>query len=292
MEEASRFTNLGYVIEHHNEYLYPIAAALFICTCAYVWLANLLRTASPEASSRGLKLGKQDYNQQPLCNSLSASTAVITNGSVPYRDDKWNDKYSSMMEQLVPEIMQHTLSYLDYKSLCNMSMTNSVIRRAASDDSAWKSLFHKDFSGEQDTVVAANKWKAHYAVTKAVADANKTFYKKFKAKSLRGMSKLWLQADYVKCIHPGGELLSGYDVVMANWKIVFNWSQRYDFSLDEVRVRVRGESAWVTVKEFVNSSVEPLLATNIFELHDGHWLLVHHHSSPQMEAGTDFGQFG
>lgn len=52
VEEASRFTNLGYVIEHHNEYLYPIAAALFICTCAYVWLANLLRTASPEASSR------------------------------------------------------------------------------------------------------------------------------------------------------------------------------------------------------------------------------------------------
>lgn len=69
--------------------------------------------------------------------------------------------------------------------------------------------FYQDFSGEQDTVVAANKWKAHYAVTKAVADANKTFYKKFKAKSLRGMSKLWLQADYVKCIHPGGELLSG-----------------------------------------------------------------------------------
>lgn len=94
-------------------------------------------------SCRVLKLGKQDYNQQLLCNSLSASTAVITNGSVPYRDDKWNDKYSSMMEQLVPEIMQHTLSYLDYKSLCNMSMTNSVIRRAASDDSAWKSLFHK-----------------------------------------------------------------------------------------------------------------------------------------------------
>lgn len=98
---------------------------------------------------RGLKLGKQDYNQQLLCNSLSASTAVITNGSAPYRDDKWNDKYSSMMEQLVPEIMQHTLSYLDYQSLCNMSMTNSVIRRAASDDSAWKSLFHKvlTFSG-------------------------------------------------------------------------------------------------------------------------------------------------
>lgn len=99
---------------------------------------------------------------------------------------------------------------------------------------------------------------------------------------------------WVESAHFEGDVgdLARYDVVMDNWKIVFNWSQRYDFSLDEVRVRVRGESAWVTVKEFVNSSVEPLLATNIFELHDGHWLLVHHHSSPQMEAGTDFGQIG
>lgn len=72
----------------------------------------------------------------------------------------------------------------------------------------------QDFSGEQDGVVLPNEWKAHYAVTKAVADVNKSFYKKFKAKSYRGMSRLWLRADYVKCIHPGGELLSGYVYIM------------------------------------------------------------------------------
>lgn len=94
------------------------------------------------------------------------------------------------------------------------------------------------------------------------------------------------------CILGGAD---SYDVVMENWKMVFNWSQRYDFSLDEVRVRVRvrGDIAWVTVKEFVNDSVEPLLATNCFELHNGQWFIVHHHSSPQMDAGSpDFGQFG
>jgi 6-phosphogluconolactonase (cycloisomerase 2 family) len=67
----------------------------------------------------------------------------------------------------------------------------------------------QDFTAEQDAVVPPNEWKAHYSVTKAVADVNMSFYKKFKAKSLRGMSSIWLQADYVKCIHPGGELLSG-----------------------------------------------------------------------------------
>lgn len=49
----------------------------------------------------------------------------------------------SMMEQLVPEITTHALSYLDYPSLCRLSMTNSSMRRAANDDNAWKALYHK-----------------------------------------------------------------------------------------------------------------------------------------------------
>lgn len=50
---------------------------------------------------------------------------------------------ASMMEQLVPEITMHALSYLDYSSLCRLSMTNSLMRRAANDDNAWKALYHK-----------------------------------------------------------------------------------------------------------------------------------------------------
>lgn len=50
---------------------------------------------------------------------------------------------ASMMEQLVPEIMTHALSYLDYRSLCRLSMTNSLMRKAANDDNAWKALYHK-----------------------------------------------------------------------------------------------------------------------------------------------------
>lgn len=50
---------------------------------------------------------------------------------------------ASMMEQLVPEITTHALSYLDYLSLCRLSMTNSLMRKAANDDNAWKALYHK-----------------------------------------------------------------------------------------------------------------------------------------------------
>jgi hypothetical protein len=49
----------------------------------------------------------------------------------------------SMMEQLVPEITTHALSYLDYTSLCRLSMTNAAMRRAANDDGAWKALYEK-----------------------------------------------------------------------------------------------------------------------------------------------------
>jgi len=52
---------------------------------------------------------------------------------------------ASMMEQLVPEITTHALSYLDYPSLCRLSMTNSLMRKAANDDNAWKALYHKVF---------------------------------------------------------------------------------------------------------------------------------------------------
>lgn len=50
---------------------------------------------------------------------------------------------ASMMEQLVPEITTHALSYLDFPSLCRLSMTNSSMRKAANDDNAWKALYHK-----------------------------------------------------------------------------------------------------------------------------------------------------
>ncbi|KAL4581030.1 hypothetical protein LXL04_017236 [Taraxacum kok-saghyz] len=59
---------------------------------------------------------------------------------------------TSMMEQLVPEITTHVLSYLDYRSLCSLSITNSSMSKAANDDNAWKTLFHKDFTTEQASI--------------------------------------------------------------------------------------------------------------------------------------------
>jgi len=80
-------------------------------------------------------------------NSKDSVTAEKYVNGVGAAEDMVVDKQTgaSMMEQLVPEITTHALSYLDYPSLCRLSMTNSLMRKAANDDNAWKALYHKVF---------------------------------------------------------------------------------------------------------------------------------------------------
>ncbi|XP_078439115.1 F-box protein SKIP8-like isoform X2 [Wolffia australiana] len=199
---------------------------------------------------------------------------------------------ASMMEQLVPEITTHALSYLDYPSLCRLSMTNSSMRRAANDDNAWKALYHKDFSVEQDGISPVNGWKAYYAATKAVVDANAEFFSFIRSRSLAAMSRLWLHADYVKCIHSSGELLTGYAAVMESWAAALNRAPGggggqgagVAFELREVRARVAGDVAWLTMKAYVDVDSVPFHVTNVFERHRGRWLIVHHHTSLMLPA--------
>lgn len=192
---------------------------------------------------------------------------------------------ASMMEQLVPEITTHALSYLDYPSLCRLSMTNSLMRKAANDDNAWKALYHKDFTLEQDGVTPVNGWKAYYAATRAIVNINLEFFNIIRESSLQSMSRLWLNADYVKCVHASGELFSGYNAVIQGWQLAFNWEQGVDFQVRDVRVRVLRDMAWVTMKTFVDMDTGPFNMTNVFEFHNGRWYMVHHHSSMMLMDG-------
>ncbi|KAJ4842794.1 F-box protein skip8 [Turnera subulata] len=186
---------------------------------------------------------------------------------------------ASMMEQLVPEITTHALSYLDYPSLCRLSMTNSLMRKAANDDNAWKALYHKDFTLEQDSVTPVNGWKAYYAATRAIMNVNAQFFNIIRERSLPAMSHFWLNADYVKCIHASGEFFSGYNAVIQSWQLLFNWEQGLDFQVRDVRARVLTDMAWVTMKTYVDMDAGPFNVTNVYEFHNGRWYLVHHHSS-------------
>ncbi|KAE8706342.1 F-box protein SKIP8 [Hibiscus syriacus] len=223
------------------------------------------------------------------CSYTSDSAALLNGGSVdPAEEDMVMADVSkvSMMEQLVPEITTHALSYLDYPSLCRLSMTNSLMRKAANDDNAWKALYHKDFTMEQDSVTPVNGWKAYYAATRAIVNVNTGFFNIIKDRSLSAMSRFWLNADYVKCVHASGLLFSGYNVVIRSWQDAFNWEQGADFQVRDVRARVLKDMAWVTMKTYVDMDNGAFNMTNVFEFHSGRWYLVHHHSS-EMLAGGD-----
>ncbi|XP_011026856.1 PREDICTED: F-box protein SKIP8 [Populus euphratica] len=193
---------------------------------------------------------------------------------------------ASMMEQLVPEITTHALSYLDYPSLCRLSMTNSLMRKAANDDNAWKALYHKDFTLEQDSVTPANGWKAYYAATRSIVNVNTEFFNIIRERSVQAMSQLWLNSDYVKCTHASGENFSGYNAVIQSWQFAFNWEQGLDFQVRDVRARVLTDMAWVTMKMYVvEMDNGPFNVTNVFEFHNGRWHLVHHHCSVMLLDG-------
>ncbi|XP_022136371.1 F-box protein SKIP8-like [Momordica charantia] len=192
---------------------------------------------------------------------------------------------ASMMEQLVPEITTHALSYLDYPSLCRLSMTNSLMRKAANDDNAWKALYHKDFTLEQDTVTPTNGWKAYYAATRTIMNVNAQFFNIVRERSLQAMSHFWLNADYVKCIHASGEFFSGYNAVIQSWQLAFNWEQGINFQVRDARARVLSDMAWVSMKTYVDMDTGPFNVTNIYEFHNGRWYMVHHHSSVMLIDG-------
>ena len=121
--------------------------------------------------------------------------------------------------------------------------------------------------------------------TADVEEANARFYRTLEARDLDEMDRLWGHGEYVRCIHPGWAMLSGWDAVRRSWEAIFKDSREMRFSIGDVDARVDGDTAWVTCTENIlsqvggNIAVTTLLATNVFERRGGDWLIVHHHAS-------------
>ncbi|XP_010267603.1 PREDICTED: F-box protein SKIP8 isoform X1 [Nelumbo nucifera] len=291
---------------------YLVAGFTAFCCLFALWAvrpstSSILRKVSSKKSEGGGGGGARSSSKKKACGctcscgggggvpNSSPASAPYANGSAGEMHERApvvaeRQTGASMMEQLVPEITTHALSYLDYPSLCRLSMTNSLMRKAANDDSAWKALYHKDFTMEQDSVTPINGWKAYYAATRAVVNVNAEFYNIIREKSLQAMSRLWLHADYVKCIHGSGELFTGYNAVIESWQLAFRWGpwgQEVSFQIRDVRARVLTDMAWVTMKTYIGIDRGPFHVTNVYEFHNGRWYMVHHHSSVILDGEVE-----
>ena len=119
-----------------------------------------------------------------------------------------------------------------------------------------------------------------------VGEANDAFYQAVQSLDLARMEDIWWHEDWVRCLHPGWELLSGWDKVKESWNSIFHSGIQFQVSVSQPLVCVVGDVAWVSCTEQVTSMLETdfatarVQATNIFVRRKGQWRMVHHHTTP------------
>lgn len=120
----------------------------------------------------------------------------------------------------------------------------------------------------------------------AIEATNAEFYLAIEAGSIGRMDEVWAHEDWIGCVHPGWNLICGWDGVRQSWLRIFEGGQRMRISPTDVVTSIVGELAWVTCVEnitvFVDDSFDSVqaIATNLFMRRASGWLLVHHHASP------------
>jgi SnoaL-like protein len=119
-----------------------------------------------------------------------------------------------------------------------------------------------------------------------VEETNAAFYRALESGLIERMDDVWAHEDWVRCVHPGWDLITGWQRVRESWVSIFDGGQKMRVSPSEVVINFAGELAWVTCTEnvtvFNESSFDTAqaIATNLFvRLQDG-WRMVHHHASP------------
>jgi ketosteroid isomerase-like protein len=127
------------------------------------------------------------------------------------------------------------------------------------------------------------------AKIKEVTKANEDFYRAFESLDVAHMDRIWLQQEYVTCIHPGWTLRIGWPAVRDSWVLIFNNTFSMKFELTEIQIQVAGDVAWVICTENISSrqgeaiQESRILATNLYEQVGDSWKIIHHHGSPVME---------
>jgi ketosteroid isomerase-like protein len=120
----------------------------------------------------------------------------------------------------------------------------------------------------------------------ALRDANRRYYAAFELLDLNQMDEIWAHEDWVQCVHPGWDLLIGWEEVRESWVRIFSNTRRAKIALGAILVHVEGDVGWVACTEKVTSAysdgIDEALtqATNIFVRQNGVWYIVAHHASP------------
>ena len=121
---------------------------------------------------------------------------------------------------------------------------------------------------------------------KEVLKTNQRFYDAFNKNDIELMIGVWLNDPISQCIHPGWDVLIGFENIMTSWQKIFAAAQDLEIKLSHVDVTASENLAWVTCQENLFSIVSSGLqlskvhSTNLFKMMNGEWKMILHHASP------------
>jgi ketosteroid isomerase-like protein len=122
----------------------------------------------------------------------------------------------------------------------------------------------------------------------AVNAASQAFIAAISARDVGAMDKLWAHELYATFMGPlSTTVVVGWDGVRKAWEMRFSQFDRVTISVAESHVRTNGNVAWAVGMEKVqllrkngDAMGFDAFVTNVFENHDGRWLMVSHQATP------------
>jgi ketosteroid isomerase-like protein len=111
--------------------------------------------------------------------------------------------------------------------------------------------------------------------------ANEEFYKALEARDMGRMAEVWANDGTVRCTHPNGVLLRGWEEVRRSFESIFSVDRPYKIELTQIYSEESDALGYVSLVERVDmpQTTRPRRehsATNIFRLEKGGWKLVLH----------------
>jgi hypothetical protein len=115
---------------------------------------------------------------------------------------------------------------------------------------------------------------------------NDRFYRALEECDLEEMDRIWLHEPWVRCIHPGWDVLVGWREVRESLEQIFAGTSWMRVTPTACDVHVFGEVAMVACAENITASrdsdvgVAVAQATNLYRRTPDGWRMFHHHASP------------
>ena len=117
-------------------------------------------------------------------------------------------------------------------------------------------------------------------------EVNDRFYRALEELDLEAMERIWLHEPWVRCIHPGWDVLVGWERVRESLEQIFASTGWMRVTPTECDVHVFGDVGMVACAENITASrdsdvgVAVAQATNLFRRTPEGWRMFHHHASP------------